>query len=306
MYMDTFDEYGKHLYELGKENEKIVVIDCDLGQACRTGKFRINFQDRYVNVGIAEQNAFGVAAGLASSGFIPIVHTFATFACLRGIEQIRNSIALTNQNVKIIGARPGITNAILGATHHAIEDIGIMTSIPNIAVLAPYDYCEVKECLEEAIKYNGPVYIRLDKIQTEKVNHERFKIGKAQLISDGEDITLIGVGDQVINCINAEKKLKELGYSVRVINISSAKPLDKDIILESANKTKNIIVIESHNVIGGVGSEICRVLSEECPTKVKTMGIRDCFTQTGDYEDLLKYYGIDSESIIKEALKILR
>ncbi|MDP4145982.1 MAG: transketolase C-terminal domain-containing protein [Bacillota bacterium] len=306
MYKDVFEEYGKKLCELGQNNPNVVVVDCDLGQACSTSSFKNAIPDRYINVGIAEQNAFGVAAGLAESGFIPVVHTFAVFAALRASEQIRNSIALPKMNVKIIGARAGITNALLGATHHSIEDIAVMSAIPNMVVLAPYDCCEIGEAIEEAVNYKGPVYIRLDRIKSMRVNCGKTVIGKSHLIKDGSDLTLIGVGDQVINCIEASKTLADLGYSIRVVNLSTIKPIDREIIYDSANKTKGIITVESHNVIGGAGSEICRIVAEKNPTIVKTIGIKDCFTETGDYDDLLKEYNIDKDTIVSEALAILK
>ncbi|HEX2939041.1 MAG TPA: transketolase C-terminal domain-containing protein [Ruminiclostridium sp.] len=306
IYKDVFETYGNKLYSLGQQNKKIVVVDCDLGQACGTTKFKENIPERYVNVGIAEQNGIGVAAGLAANHLIPIVHTFAVFASLRAIEQIRNSVCYPNMNVKIIGARAGVTNALLGATHHAIEDMGVLSAIPNMVVLAPYDYCEIEECLEEAVNYVGPVYIRLDRIQCARVNKEKAKIGKAQLLKDGSDITIIGVGDQVINCINAGEELEKQGYSVRVINLSSVKPLDNELIMESAAKTKKIITVESHNVRNGVGSEICRVVSAQCPVPIKTLGINDVFTETGNYDLLLEKYSISKNAVISEALNLLK
>lgn len=296
-------EYAKALLYFGEINDKIIVVDCDLGEPSGTQEFKKSFPERYINVGIAEQNAVGVAAGLACEGFIPIVHSFSMFASLRTCEQIRNSVCYTNMNVKIVGTRAGVSNSYLGATHHTIEDIAVMSSIPNMAIVSPCDGKDVRNALKAAIEYNGPVYFRINKIKTENIEKNDFVLGKASVIKEGNYLTLIGTGDQVINCVKAAEILEKYGLGVRVVNMSTIKPIDERIIIESAKKTSAIVVAETGNRLNGLGAQVCRVVCENKPVPVRIVGINDSFTETGDYFELIKKYSIDVRSIVKAALE---
>ncbi len=300
---ETMQEYSRALLQQGETNKRIIVVDCDLGEPSGTKSFRNRFPDRYINVGIAEQNAVGVAAGLASEGFIPVVHSFSMFASLRTCEQIRNSLCYTNMNVKVVGTRAGISNSYLGATHHAIEDIAIMSSIPNMVVISPCDGNEVGNALKASIEYDGPVYLRINKTETENISKEDFILGKASVIREGKDLTLIGTGDQVINCVKAAETLTKYGLTVRVVNMSTIKPVDEQIIIESAKRTGAIIVAETGNMLNGLGAQVCRVVCKERPVPVRIVGINDSFTETGSYYELMHKYRIDENSIVKAALE---
>lgn len=300
---ETMQEYSEALLYQGETNQRIVVVDCDLGEPSGTKSFRERFPHRYINVGIAEQNAVGVAAGLASEGFIPLVHSFSMFASLRTCEQIRNSLCYTNMNVKVVGTRAGISNSYLGATHHAIEDIAVMSSIPNMVVVSPCDGKEVRNALKASIEYDGPVYLRINKTNTENISKNDFMLGKASVIRDGRDLTLIGTGDQVINCVKAADTLMGYGLSVRVVNMSTIKPVDEQIIVESAKRTGAVVVAETGNMLNGLGAQVCRVVCRERPVPVRIVGINDSFTETGSYYELMHKYRIDENSIVKAALE---
>lgn len=300
---ETMQEYSEALLCQGETNQRIVVVDCDLGEPSGTKSFRERFPHRYINVGIAEQNAVGVAAGLASEGFIPLVHSFSMFASLRTCEQIRNSLCYTNMNVKVVGTRAGISNSYLGATHHAIEDIAVMSSIPNMVVVSPCDGKEVRNALKASIEYDGPVYLRINKTNTENISKNDFMLGKASMIRDGRDLTLIGTGDQVINCVKAADTLMGYGLSVRVVNMSTIKPVDEQIIVESAKRTGAVVVAETGNMLNGLGAQVCRVVCRERPVPVRIVGINDSFTETGSYYELMHKYRIDENSIVKAALE---
>ena len=297
----TRDSYGEALVELGKKYENIVVLDADLATATKTIGFKKEFPERFFDVGIAEQNLMGMAAGLALGGKIPFASTFAIFASGRAYDQVRNAICYSNLNVKIAATHAGITVGEDGASHQALEDIALMRAIPNLTVLSPSDDIQTKYLLEEAVKYNGPVYIRLTRPKTEEIyeNETNFEIGKAIVHGDGIDATVIATGVTVSEALKAQKKLKEKGIDIRVLDIHTIKPIDKETIIKAAKETKKIITVEDHSIIGGLGSAICEVLAEEYPVKVTRLGINDEFGQSGKWDELMKYYGITSEKIVE-------
>jgi transketolase len=298
----TRQSYGEALAELGKENEKIVVLDADLSKTTKTCIFAETFPDRFFDVGIAEQNLMGVAAGLANSGFIAFASSFAVFATGRGYDQIRNSIAYPNLNVKICASHSGVTAGEDGATHQMIEDISMMRTLPNMTVLSTSDDAQTKWAVKEISKINGPVYLRLCRLASPIIYDEntKFEFGKGVQIGDGTDATVIATGVTVAEALKAQEMLKEKGINIRVVDIHTIKPIDKDIIIKSAKETKKIITIEDHNIIGGLGSCVCEVLSENYPTQVIRIGINDTFGTSGRGTDLMKYFGITAEDIVKQ------
>ena len=298
----TRQSYGEALEELGKENDKIVVLDADLAQTTKTCMFAKSFPDRFFDVGIAEQNLMGVAAGLANSGFIPYASSFAVFATGRAYDQIRNSIAYPNFNVKICASHSGVTAGEDGATHQMIEDLSLMRTLPNMKVMCTSDDLQTKWAVKEISKIDGPVYLRLCRLASPIIYDEntKFEFGKGIQIGDGTDASVIATGVTVSEAIKAQKILKEKGINIRVIDIHTIKPIDKEIIIKAAKETKKIITIEDHNIIGGLGSSVCEVLSENYPVNVKRIGIKDTFGTSGRGTDLMKYFGITAEDIVKE------
>ena len=298
----TRQSYGEALEELGKENDKIVVLDADLAQTTKTCMFAKSFPDRFFDIGIAEQNLMGVAAGLANSGFIPYASSFAVFATGRAYDQIRNSIAYPNFNVKICASHAGVTAGEDGATHQMIEDISLMRTLPNMKVMCTSDDLQTKWAVKEISKIDGPVYLRLCRLASPIIYDEntKFEFGKGIQIGDGTDASVIATGVIVSEAIKAQEILKEKGINIRVIDIHTIKPIDKEIIIKAAKETKKIITIEDHNIIGGLGSSVCEVLSENYPVNVKRIGIKDTFGTSGRGTDLMKYFGITAEDIVKE------
>ncbi len=300
----TRQSYGEELVELGRKNEKIVVLDADLSSATKTGMFAKEFPDRFINVGIAEQNMMGIAAGLSTFGKIPYASTFAMFATGRGYDQIRNSITYPNLNVKICATHAGITVGEDGATHQMIEDISLMRTLPNMKVMCTSDDIQTKWAVEEISKIEGPVYLRLCRLSTPVIYTEKqkFEFGKGIQIGDGTDASIIATGVTVSEAIKAQEELAKRGVNVRVIDIHTIKPIDTDLIIKCAEETKKIITVEDHNIIGGIGSAVCEVLSEYHPKKVIRMGIKDEFGKSGKAEELMKYFNIDCESIINKVI----
>ena len=298
----TRQSYGEELAKLGEDNEKIVVLDADLSSATKTGIFAEKFPDRFINVGIAEQNLMGIAAGLSTFGKIPFASTFAVFAAGRAYEQIRNSIAYPNLNVKICATHAGITVGEDGATHQMLEDLSLMRTLPNMTVMCTSDDIQTKWAVREITKINGPVYLRLCRMATPIIYDvtPQFEIGKGVQIGEGKDASIIATGVTVAEALKAQEILKEKGINVRVIDIHTIKPIDKELIVKCAKETKRIITVEDHNIIGGLGSAVCEVLSEEYPTKVERMGIPDCFGRSGKAEELLHYYKIDCDAIVEK------
>ena len=300
----TRQSYGEELAKLGEENENIVVLDADLSTATKTEIFAKKFPDRFINVGIAEQNLMGISAGLSTFGKIPYASTFAVFAAGRAYEQIRNSIAYPNLNVKICATHAGITVGEDGATHQMLEDLSLMRSLPNMTVISTSDDTQTRWAVREISKINGPVYLRLSRMATPVIyeKSDNFEIGKGIQIGDGTDASIIATGVTVPEAIKAQEILKENGVNVRVIDMHTIKPIDKDLIIKCAKETKRIITVEDHNIIGGLGSAVCEVLAEEYPTKVERMGIPDCFGRSGKADELMRYYKIDSTAIINKII----
>ena len=301
----TRKSYGLALKELGEKNQNIVVLDADLSGATNTNIFAKSYPDRFFNMGIAEQDMFSTAAGLASLGKIPYASTFAVFAAGRAYDQIRNSICYPKLNVKICATHSGVTVGEDGATHQMLEDIGLMRGLPNMTVISPSDDTQTKWVIEEISKIDGPVYVRLARLETPIIydENQKFEIGKAVQIGDGTDATVIATGVTVSEAIKAMENLKEEGINIRVLDIHTIKPIDREKIIKSAKETKRIITVEDHSIIGGIGSTVCEVLSEEYPTKVTRMGIKDTFGRSGKGIELMEYFGIDSNAIINEIKK---
>lgn len=298
----TRASYGEALAELGSENKNVVVLDADLSGATKTSVFAKKFPDRFFDVGIAEQDLMGTATGMATFGKIPYVSTFAVFAAGRAYDQVRNTIAHTNSSVKICATHAGITVGEDGATHQMLEDIGMMKAIPNMAVICPSDDTQTKWIIKEISKIDGPVYVRLSRLATPVIYEEdnQFEIGKGVQIGNGTDATIIATGVTVAEALKAQEILKGKGIDVRVVDMHTIKPIDKELIIKCAKETKRIITIEDHSTIGGLGSSVCDVLSENYPTKVEKMGINDKFGESGKAEELMRFYGIDAQTIVEK------
>ena len=300
----TRQSYGEELAKLGEENKDIVVLDADLTTATKTGIFAKKFPDRFINVGIAEQNLMDIAAGLSTFGKIPYASTFAVFAAGRAYDQIRTSIAYPKLNVKICATHAGITVGEDGATHQMIEDLGLMRGLPNMTVLSTSDDTQTRWAVREIAKIDGPVYLRLCRMATPVIyeGNEQFEIGKGIQLGSGTDASIIATGVTVSEALKAQKILQEQGIDVRVIDIHTIKPIDRDLLAKCAEETARIITVEDHNIIGGLGSAVCEILSEEYPVKVERMGINDCFGRSGKAEELMTYYKIDAEAIVNKVL----
>ena len=300
----TRESYGEELEKIGKENNKIVVLDADLSSATKTNIFAKSIPERFFDMGIAEQNMMSTAAGMATCGLIPYVSTFAIFAAGRAYDQIRNSICYPKLNVKICATHAGITVGEDGATHQMLEDLSLMRTLPNMTVLSTSDDIQTRWAVREISKINGPIYLRLCRMATPVIYEEnqKFEIGKGVQIGDGTDASIIATGVTVSEAIKAQEILKENNVNVRVIDIHTIKPIDRELIVKCAKETKRIITVEDHNIIGGLGSAVCEVLSEEYPVKIERMGILDSFGRSGKAEELMKYYRIDSSAIVNKIL----
>lgn len=298
----TRESFGKALVELGKENENVVVLTADLAGATKTSLFEKEFPDRFINVGIAEQNMIGISAGLATTGKIPFASTFAMFAAGRAYDQIRNSVAYPKLNVKICGTHAGVTVGEDGATHQMLEDLSLMRSIPNMTVLCTSDDVQTRWAIKEMAKIDGPVYIRLARVATPVIydENQNFEIGKMIQIGDGTDATVFATGVEVAEALKAKEELEKENINIRVVDVHTIKPIDREMIIKCAKETKKLITIEDHSIIGGLGTAVCEALSEECPTKVVRMGMKDRFGKSGKAEQLLKYFKLDSQAIIEE------
>ena len=295
------ESYGEALLDLGSKNNKVVVLDADLSGATKTNLFAKKYPDRFFDMGIAEANMMGTAAGLASCGKIAYASTFAAFAAGRAYDQIRCSIAYPKLNVKICATHSGITVGEDGATHQMIEDISMMRTMPNMIVLTTADETETKWAVEAISKIEGPVYLRLARIKTSKIydENQKFEIGKAIQIGDGTDATVFATGVTVEQALIAKENLAKEGINIRVVDMHTIKPIDEDIIVKSAKETKKLISVEDHNVIGGLGGAISEVLTENYPAKLTRLGIKDCFGMSGKADELIKYFGIDNVAIEK-------
>ena len=299
----TRDSYGNALAECGKDFPELVVLDADLAGATKTGTFKKVFPERHIDCGIAECNMTGIAAGLSTCGKIPFISSFAMFAAGRNFEQVRNSIGYPHLNVKIGATHAGITVGEDGATHQCNEDIALMRTIPGMTVIVPSDDIEAKAAVRAAIEHVGPVYLRFGRSAVPVINDNadyKFEIGKGQLLKDGKDVTIIANGIEVAEAVAAAELLAKDGIDARVINMATVKPLDEEIILKAAKETGKIVTVEEHSIIGGLGSAVCDLLSEKCPTPVYKIGMRDIYGESGSAGQLVHKYLLDAEGIAKQ------
>lgn len=297
----TRESYGEALEEIGVEDLKVVVLDADLSGATKTNIFGKKCPERFFNMGIAEQDMVGTAAGLATCDKIPYISSFAVFLAGRAYDQIRASVAYPKLNVKLCATHAGITVGEDGATHQMLEDISLMRTLPNMTVISVSDDTETKWAVRKIKEINGPVYLRLSRMAIPRIYTEdqEFEIGKGIQIGEGRDATVIATGVTVIEALKAQEELKEKNINIRVIDMHTIKPIDKEIIIKAAQETEKIITIEDHSVIGGLGSAVMEVLAENYPKKVIRLGIQDTFGESGKAELLMKKYGITSENIVK-------
>lgn len=298
----TRESYGNALVELGKENPNVVVLDADLAAATKTGVFKKEFPERHIDCGIAECNMVGVGAGLAASGMIPFVSTFAMFAAGRAFEQVRNGVGYPHLNVKIGATHGGISVGEDGATHQCCEDVALMRTIPGMTVIVPADDVEAKACVKAAAELDGPVYMRFGRLAVPVINDTadyKFEIGKGTVLREGTDVTIIANGLCVGESLAAAEKLAADGINAKVINMATVKPLDDELVIASAKETGKVVTVEEHSVIGGLGSAVCDVLSEKAPTPVLKLGVQDVFGHSGPAVELIKEFGLDSEGIYK-------
>ena len=303
----TREAYGKALVKLGQVNDNVVVLDADLSKSTKTNDFYKAFPERFFNMGIAEQNLIGAACGLATAGKIPFASSFAMFATGRAFEVIRNSVCYPKLNVKICATHAGLTVGEDGASHESIEDMAIMRSIPNMTVLVPADGVEAEQMIFEAAKTFGPMYVRLGRSAVPTLFDEsyKFEIGKGVVVREGNEATIIACGIMVNEAVQACEALKSEGINVRVINMSTIKPIDKELIITAAKETGAIVTAEEHSIIGGLGSAVSEVVSEECPVVVKKVGVKDVFGESGTPDELLKKHGLTAQDIVvavKEAI----
>ncbi|WP_066899903.1 transketolase family protein [Streptobacillus notomytis] len=301
----TRQAYGEALVKLGKVNKDVVVLEADLSKSTMTTFFNQEFPERHINLGIAEANMIGTAAGMATTGKIPFASTFAIFAAGRSYDQIRNSIAYPKLNVKICPTHAGISLGEDGGSHQSIEDIALMRVIPGMVVLQPADATETEKMIFAAAEYNGPVYVRLGRLPVEDIytDEYEFKIGKATTLTEGTDVAIIATGLLVNEALKAEKILKEKGVNARVINMSTIKPLDEETVLKAAKECKFIITSEEHSIIGGLGGAVSEYLSENYPAKVIKHGINDVFGQSADGNVMLDKYGLRAGKIVELILE---
>jgi len=299
--------YGNTLLELGRENKNIVALDADLSCSTQTAIFAKEFPERFFNMGIAEQDMMATAVGLASVGKIPFCSTFAMFATGRAYDPIRNSICYPKFNVKIVATHGGITVGEDGASHQALEDIALMRNIPNMVVIIPADSKEASEVIKFASTYKGPMYIRLARTNVPDVFDENYKftLGKANIIKEGKDVTIITNGETLAEVIDAQEILQNKNIDIEIINMATVKPIDKEAIIKSAQKTNKVITVENHSIIGGLGSAVCECLSENYPTKTLRIGINDEFGQSGEQRELMKHYGLSSDKLAEKIQKFL-
>lgn len=304
----TRDAYGKTLLELGEKNKNVVVLDADLAKATKTAEFSKNYSERFFDMGIAESDMMSTAAGLATCGKIPFASTFAIFATGRAYDQVRNAICYPKLNVKIAATHAGITVGEDGATHQALEDMTLMRVIPNMVVLNPADAVEARAAVLAAAEYYGPVYIRLGRLAVPVIhdqNNFKFEIGKSITLRDGKDVTIIATGIMVSKAMEAADKLKAEGIEARVIDMHTIKPLDNEAVIKAAKETGALITAEEHSIVGGLGSAVAEVISEESPVRMKRVGVNDVFGQSGNPDELMELYGLTVDRLINEAKEIV-
>ena len=305
----TRDSYGKALVEIGKESDKLIVLDADLAAATKTGVFKKEFPDRHIDCGIAESNMTGIAAGMSTCGYVPFMSTFAMFAAGRAFEQIRNSIGYPHLNVKIGATHAGISVGEDGATHQCNEDIALMRAIPGMVVINPSDDVEARAAVHAAFEHEGPVYLRFGRLAVPVINDEasyKFELGKGVELKDGKDCTIIATGLCVSEALAAADILAKEGIDAQIINIHTIKPIDEDIIVAAAEKTNRIFTVEEQSIIGGLGDAVAAVLSEKRPTRLTKIGVKDVFGESGPAVELLHKYELDAEGIAKQVLEKLK
>ena len=296
----TRESYGRTLAELGKEHEDFLVLDADLAGSTKTAVFRKAFPERHINCGIAEQNMVGVAAGIAATGRVAFASSFAMFAAGRAYEQIRNSVGYPQLNVKIAATHGGISVGEDGATHQCNEDFALMRTIPGMVVMVPSDDVEAEAMVRAAYAHEGPVYMRFSRLATPVFNNPetyKFEIGKAITMREGKDVAIIAAGLPVASAMEAAEKLAAEGIEARVIDMHTIKPLDEEAVLRVAKEIGKIVTVEEHSIIGGLGSAVAEVLAEQCPAKLKRVGIYDRYTESGPAEALIHHYGLDGEGV---------
>ena len=305
----TRESFGMALCELAKTNKDIVVLDADLAAATKTSIFKSEFPERFRDCGIAEGNMMGVAAGLATAGKVPVAASFAMFATGRAFEQIRNSIAYPQLNVKIAGSHAGISTGEDGATHQCLEDIALMRTLPGMVVLNPADHYEMMAATKAAIEHNGPVYIRLGRLAIDSFNDPetyKFELGKGITLHEGNDVAVIATGLVVNEALKAVKELEAQGINARLINIHTIKPIDEEIIIKAAKETGKIITVEEHNIIGGLADAVCQVTSAHCPVPVTRIGVNDEFGYSGPAKELLEIFGLCKDNIAKVITEVVK
>ncbi len=304
----TRNGFGDEIVALGKENKNILVVDADIGKSCKTGDFRKQLPEQYLNVGIAEQNCAGVAAGLATCGKIPFVVTYAAFGSMRMCEMIRQEICYTHLNVKIACSHGGVTPANDGASHQAIEDMGILRTIPNMTVVMPADYASARKLVRAAAEFDGPVYLRFtrDAVPVIYDEDEEFEIGRAKKLLEGKDVAILANGDTVRLAIQSAEALAEEGIEARVYDFHTIKPLDEEAVRSCIEEIGRIVTVEDHNILNGLGSAVCELVAEAGRGKVKRIGIQDQFGQSAPYERLLAMNGVTVENIVAEAKKLVK
>jgi transketolase len=303
----TRNAYGKALVALGAENPDIVVLDADLSKSTKTVDFAKKYPQRFFNMGVAEQNLMGTAAGLAAAGKIPFASTFAIFATGRAFEQIRNSIAYPQLNVKIAATHAGITVGEDGSSHQAVEDIAVMRAVPNMTVLVPADGEETRQVIRAAASYQGPVYIRMGRLDVPLLfdGNYRFEIGKANILREGTDAAIMANGIMVAMALEAAEELAQAGISVGVVNVASVKPLDVETIVRTAQQTKAVVSAEEHNIMGGLGGALAEVLAENAPVPMVRVGIKDTFGESGRPQELLEKYGLTRDALIAAVHEVI-
>ena len=301
----TRQAYGEALAKLGKENENVVVLEADLSKSTMTAYFKKEFPERHINVGIAEADLIGTAAGFATTGKIPFASTFAVFAAGRAYDQIRNSVAYPKLNVKICPTHAGVSLGEDGGSHQSVEDLALMRAIPGMVVLSPADAVETEKMIFAAAEYEGPVYVRLGRLNIPVLFDENyeFEIGKAVTLTEGNDVAILATGLMVYEATEAAKQLAEQGIKARVVNVSTIKPLDEETVLKAAKECKFIVTSEEHSVIGGLGSAVSEFLSENHPTKVIKHGIQDVFGQSADGDTMLNNYKLRAKDIVEVVLR---
>jgi transketolase len=296
----TRESYGNALVELGQEHDNVIVLDADLAAATKTGTFKKAFPERHWDIGIAECNMTGIAAGLSTCGKVPFISSFAMFAAGRAYEQVRNSIGYPKLNVKIGATHAGISVGEDGASHQCLEDIALMREIPGMVVINPSDDVEAKAAVKAAYEHVGPVYLRFGRLAVPVINDRpdyKFEIGKGVVLKEGKDVTIFATGLEVNETIEAEKLLAADGIDAEIINIHTIKPIDRELVVASAKKTGKVVTVEEHSILGGLGSAVAEVLCEEAPTKLLRIGVNDTFGESGPAVELLHKYGLDAEGI---------